>query len=265
MYQSFYTGALGAGTCLARMDVVSNNLANVNTDGYKPKMAVFSNLLNYNLNDSEGATTELMAGNGVRMQRTYSTYHTDSLAPTNSEIDFALLDNDTFFMLKDPDTGDISYTRGGHFYRSQMEDGYYLMTDNGKQVLDQNGDPLKAEVPDIEKMIAMMAEDYEPEEEEEAEELTEEDLQAIPRLSAYTFSNPSRLLSTEANEYIPPEGMEPILVPKAKIQSGVLERSGVNLAKEMVKVIECQRAFTYALKMVQTSDEIEATINSLRG
>ena len=50
-----------------------------------------------------------------------------------------------------------------------------------------------------------------------------------------------------------------------KVLGRALERSGVDLSKEMVKMIECQRAYSYALKMVQTSDEIESTINSLRG
>lgn len=262
MYQSFYTAALGAGTCMAKMGVISNNLANINNEGYKPKTAAFSDLLNYNLNDSENAVTELMAGNGVRMQRTYSNYGTSALTPTNSSIDFAILNDNAFFMLKDPVSGAISYTRGGHFYRAQMEDGYYLMTDNGKLVLDQNREPLKADVPDIEHMLEMMEEGYEPEEEDE--EVDEED-EDRPVLSAYTFSNPSRLLSTQANEYVPPEGMEPILVQNAQIESGMLERSGVDLSKEMVKMIECQRAYSYALKMVQTSDEVESTINSLRG
>ena len=131
-------------------------------------------------------------------------------------------------------------------------------------VLDQNGEPLRAEVPDIEHMLEMLEEDYEPEEEEE-EELDEDEEDDSPRLSAYTFSNPSRLMSVGANEYVPPENMEPILVKNANIQSGVLERSGTDMAKEMVRMIECQRAYSYALKMVMTSDEIESTINSLRG
>ena len=140
MYQSFYTGALGAGTCMAKMGVISNNLANINNEGFKPKTAAFTDLLNYNLNDSENAVTELMAGSGVRMQRTYSRYNVEALTPTNSAIDFAIMDENAFFMLRDPVTQQITYTRGGHFYRSQMEDGYYLMTDGGKLVLDQNGE-----------------------------------------------------------------------------------------------------------------------------
>ena len=102
----------------------------------------------------------------------------------------------------------------------------------------------------------------ENEEEEEDEDLDEEE--DAPRLSVYTFSNPSRLISVGDNEYAPPEGMEPILVEHARIESGVLEQSGTDLAKEMVKMIECQRAYSYALRMVMTSDEVESTINSLR-
>lgn len=265
MNQSFYTGALGAGTCMAKMGIIANNLANINNEGFKPKAAAFSDLINFNLNDSENAVTELMSGNGVRMQRTYSRYGTAALTPTNSPIDFAILDDNAFFMLKDPVTEAITYTRGGHFYRSQMEDGFYLMTDGGKLVLDQNGEPLKADVPDIERMLEMLSEDYEPEEEEEEEEYDEDEEDTTPRLSTYTFSNPSRLLSVSANEYEAPEGMDPILVQHPQIESGMLERSGTDLAKELVKMIECQRAYSYALKMVITSDEIETTINTLRG
>ena len=92
-----------------------------------------------------------------------------------------------------------------------------------------------------------------------------EDDEDKPRISVYTFSNPSHLTSVGNNEYAAPEGMEPVLVERAKIVSSALERSGTDLSKEMVRMIECQRAYSYALKMVTTSDEIETTINSLRG
>ena len=262
MYQSFYTGALGAGSCMAKMSVISNNLANINNNGFKPMNSSFSDLLNFNLNDSENAVTELMAGNGMRMQRTYSSFGVEALTSTNSDIDFAILDDNAFFMVRDTVTGAISYTRNGHFYKGEMEDGFYLMTDAGKVVLDQNGEPLKADTPDIERIRqSMSGEEYE---EEDYDEDEEEDENA-PRLSLYTFSNPSRLMNVGSNEYAPPEGMEPILVNNPNIVSGMLETSGTSLAKEMVKMIECQRAYSYALKMVMTSDDVESTINSLRG
>ena len=262
MYQSFYTGALGAGSCMAKMSVISNNLANINNNGFKPMNSSFSDLLNFNLNDSEDAVTDLMAGNGMRMQRTYSSFGVEALTSTNSDIDFAILDDNAFFMVQDTVTGAITYTRSGHFYKGEMEDGFYLMTDAGKVVLDQNGEPLKADTSDIERIRqAMSGEDYE---EDDYDEDLEEDEDA-PRLSLYTFSNPSRLMNVGSNEYAPPEGMEPVLVNNPNIVSGMLETSGTSLAKEMVKMIECQRAYSYALKMVMTSDDVESTINSLRG
>ena len=109
MYQSFYTGALGAGTCMAKMGVLSNNLANINNHGFKPKTAAFTDLLQFNLNDSEDATTELQAGNGVRMQRTYTSFETSALTATNSELDYAILDNNQFFSAESGDQGDYLY------------------------------------------------------------------------------------------------------------------------------------------------------------
>lgn len=263
MYQSFYTGALGAGACMAKMSVIANNLANINNNGFKPLNTAFSDLLNYNLNDSENAVTELMSGNGVRMQRTYATYGTEALTATNSSTDFAIMQDNAFFMVQDPVTKAITYTRTGQFYKGEMEDGFYLMTASGKLVLDQNGQPLAATVPDIEKIRAQLSgeeEDVEDEDEEE-EEIDEN----APRLSVYTFANPSRLMCVGDNEYAPPAGMEPVLVENPRIVTSMLEASGTNMAKEFVRLIECQRAYSYALKMVITSDEVESTINSLRG
>ena len=259
MNLSFYVGALGAKASLKKMDVTANNLANVNNTGFKPKTAVFSDLLNYNLNDSENARTELMAGNGVRLEAANTSFDTSGATFTGSSLDYAIQENNAFFMLQDPVTGQISFTRDGHFHRGEQEDGFYVMTDSGKLVLDQNGEPLKAEVTDVEKLKDEMEGEYE--EEDEEEEYDED----APRLALYTFSNPSHLLNIGDNEFVPPEGMEAELLERARAVSGMLETSGTDVAKEMVHLIECQRAYSYALKMVTTSDEIEQTVNTLRG
>ncbi len=114
----------------------------------------------------------------------------------------------------------------------------------------------------MDKIQGEMSEDYDYEEEEE-DDVDEEDR---PRISLYTFSNPSRLMSVGDQEYVPVDAdAEPILLVRPSIVRGALESSGTDFAKEMVRMIECQRAFTYALRMVSTSDEIEGTINTLRG
>ena len=247
MNQSFYTGALGAGSFATKMGIMANNLANVNNNGYKAKTAAFTDLLNYNLNDSEDAVTNLMAGNGVRMQRTYTDFSTDSVTSSNSLLDFAIMQDNAFFMVQDPGTEEITYTRSGHFHRGDMDGTFYLMTDSNKLVLDEDGEPIE---------VARL--------EENGQYVDITDINP----GVYTFTNPSRLLSVGNNEFAPAEdaqGMEPILVENPTLTNAALETSGTDVAKEMVRVIETQRAFSYALKMVTTSDEIESTINSLRG
>lgn len=264
MNQSFYVGALGARNCTEKLSVVSNNLTNINNHGFKPKTAVFTDLLNYNLNDTEGAVTELQAGAGMRLQRTYTSFDAAGASQTSSFLDFAIMEPNAFFMVQDPETNAITYTRDGHFHRGEREDGFYMLTSGGKLVLDQNQEPLKLEVADIERLLAEMEEGYEPEEVEDDEDDGEED--DSPRVAVYKFNNPSRLMSVGDNEYMPgDEGVEPILIEHPDLVQGALENSGTDMAKEMTRIIECQRAFSYALRMVTTSDEIEGTINSLRG
>jgi len=163
MDMSFYVGAMGAANCTEKLSVISNNLANVNNTGFKPKTTVFSELINYNLNDSPDAVTELQAGAGMRVERTYTGFDVAPVVQTESEYDYAIMQPNAFFMLRDPQTNEITYTRNGHFYRAEMEDGFYLMTESGKLVLDQNQEPLQLEVKDVEKMQAEMEEDYEEE------------------------------------------------------------------------------------------------------
>lgn len=249
MYQSFYTGALGAGSFLAKLSVVSNNLANINNNGFKPKNVAFSDLLNYNLNDSEDAVTELMAGNGMRVQRTYHDFGTEAVTQTGGVLDFAIMEDNAFFMVQDVGTEEITYTRSGRFHRGELNGRFYLTTESNKLVLDRNQQPIE---------VGQM-----PDENGEGAE----DMAAIKSsLALYTFNNPSRLMNVGDNEFAPSdEGAQPILLENPTIASSALETSGTSMADEMVKVIETQRAFSYALKVVTTEDEIESTINSLRG
>ena len=136
------------------------------------------------------------------------------------------------------------------------------MTDSGKMVLDQNQMPLKAEVTDVERLQEEMEDGWE----ESYDDIEDEEEEEKPVVGVYTFENPSRLVSLGDNEYIPAdEGMEAVLKTDASLVTGALESSGTDMAKEMVHIIESQQAFRYALKMVTVSDEIETTVNSLRG
>ncbi len=266
MNMSFFVGAIGADACQKKLSVVSNNLANINNYGFKPKTAVFEELLNYNLNDSRDARTELQAGASATVARTSTSvcFDVSPFRATESMTDYALGDKNTFFMLRDPATGEITYTRNGHFHVADMgAEGLLLMTESGKYVLDQNRQPLSAEMQDVERLAreAWGGDNAENEE-------TELDNEDLPHLAVYTLKYPSRLLNVGDNEFAVQEGDTENTVSRVMrpyLQSKAVESSGTDLAREMTRMIEAQRAFQYALRMVTTSDEVEDTINRLRG
>lgn len=235
MYTSFYTAARGVMAQQEKLDITANNLANINNYGYKTKNVSFSDLMYYNLNNADGQNTSLTAGTGVKVEKTDTDFTPAGITETGGMYDFAIVDKG-FFALSNPSTGEITYTRNGHFSLSQQGGQMYLVNDNGNRVLDGNGNPVT---------------------------VTAQGLSA--EIGVYTFNITDGMLNVGDNEFVPVEkNGNPISVEAPQIVPHALEASGVNLADEMGKVIESQRAYSYALKMVQTSDEIANTVNSLR-
>ncbi len=263
MNMSFYVGALGADASQKKMGVISNNLANINNTAFKPKNAIFSELINYNLNDSSEAKTDLQAGAGTTVVRTNTDYSPAAFHTTGQPNDYAIGNANAFFKLQDPSSGEITYTRNGHFHAGEMPDGkFYLFTESGKHVLDENGKKMLA---DDTALKAIEAAGQTGGNTANANNATEEVKQKI---GVYTINYPSRLVNKGDNELaIRPgdQNNKDSVIQNPILESGTLESSGTDMAKEMTRLIESQRAFTYALKMVQTSDEVEGTINQLRG
>lgn len=238
MDTSFYTGARGVRTQQARMDVLSNNISNLNTTGYRMHSSAFLDLLYYNMRAPENQLTTLKAGTGVVQERTDIDFATPGgVTPTAQPLDYALMDAEGFFMLRDPLTNEITYTRNGHFSASLQANGTFLLiNDDGKRVLDANR-----------RQIQVV------------------DGKASVDPGVYTFRNTNGMLAVGDNEFSPvAKNGAPIRVQSPNMRSGYLEMTNVDLAEEYAKVVEASRAYSYALKMVQTSDEVEQTINSLR-
>lgn len=235
MYTSFYTAARGVIEQQKRMDVVANNMANINNYGYKSKSAAFSELMHYNLNNADGGDTDIKAGTGVVMTKTNTDFSPKGVMQTDSPYDFAIM-GQGFFMLQNPQNGEITYTRNGRFSQSQFGNEFYLVNDNGNCVLDKNGNRIRVD---------------------------NGSLSSDP--GVYRFNVLDGMQSTGKNEFVPTEkNGNPVLDANAEVKNYALEASGVDLAEEMSRVIESQRAYAYAMRMVQTSDEIVSTINTLR-
>ncbi|WP_394523117.1 flagellar hook-basal body protein [Lacrimispora sp. JR3] len=256
MNQSFYIGALGAMNQQTKLNIVSNNIANVNTVGFKPEYGVFSDLIYNEVRNAQGENGA-KTGSGTTIDTVKTNMSVMPSRTTGLENDYAI-EGEGFFMLKDPVTGDITYSRDGRFQLAKTEDKFYLVNVDGKRVLNMDKEEISY---DVKPTSYPDGEEEEEEEEEELEE-GEHDPRAI---GVYTFSKMDGIHSVGDNGFVASaKNGEPILLENAKVVKGSLEESGTDFALEMTRMMEAQRAYSYALKMVQTSDEVESTINSLR-
>lgn len=240
---AFYAAAAGASAQQKRMNVVANNLSNLSTAGFKREEAVFANLIYNELDPPAQEGTQLVASSGSHIAKTNTDYSLGELLPSGMPYDYVLT-GDGFFALQDPATGEITYTRDGTFSLSRIgdedEDIFYLASANRKQVLDENGEPII---------------------------VTDENKDRKLPVGVYRFRTNDGMIHVGDNEYRPTEKNGPAVVAENSenlVLQGYTENSNVDMAEEMTYMIEAQRAYQYALKMIQTADEVESTINSLR-
>lgn len=246
MNQSFYTGALGAHQQQKSLSVSANNLANVNTYGFKADRSVFSGLIYQNIKGQE--REEVQVGVGTCLLTTDTDFSQGALVETGRWQDY-MIEGDGFFALVDLGSGEISFTRNGAFTVSSLqqrtgfldEDGqpimetvYYLSDGNGRFVMGTDGNMIEVE-----------------------------DATAKQPVGIFDYASYDGMEHTDGTRFLAQDKNGGLFVGSGRLVQGVLEHSNVDLAQEMTKLVEIQRAYSMALKMMTTSDEIESTINSL--
>ena len=261
MNMSFYVGALGADASQKKMGVISNNLANINHTAFKPKNAIFSDLINYNLNDSPEAKTDLQAEAGTAVVRTNTEYSPAAFHTTGQPNDYAIGNANAFFKLQDPSSGEITYTRNGHFHAGEMPDGkFYLFTESGKHVLDENGKKMLA---DDTALKAIEAAGQTGGNTANANNATEEVKQKI---GVYTINYPSRLVNKGDNELaIRPgdQNNKDSVIQNPILESGTLESSGTDMAKEMTAYTKNNVLTQSAQAMLAQANQNSSAVLSL--
>lgn len=240
MKAAFYSGASGLIAYQEAMDTIGNNIANVNTNGYKAQTTSFRELLHTDM--YANTETNPQTGRGVKAVTSGISAGQAALVNTNRELDFAITGDGWFAVEKD---GQVQYTRNGSFSIGLEWDTAGLVTSDGAYVLDNYGQRIYSD--GYEETLG-------------ASSLRE-------RLGVYTFANQEGLEPASATRYIPTavsgaamnawDGSERII-------SGFLEQSGVVLTDEISKMISVQRAYQVSARLVQVADENEQTINSLR-
>jgi flagellar basal-body rod protein FlgG len=258
MNQALWVAKTGLDAQQTRMSVVSNNLANVNTTGFKQGRAVFEDLLYQNVRQSGGQSSQdtllpsgMSLGTGVRVVATEKLFTQGSVLQTGNAMD-AAINGRGFFQILKPD-GELAYTRDGTF---QLNDQGEMVTASGYVV--QPG----ITIPDAAQSITIGSD-------------------GVVSVRLAGQAAPTQVGSLEIADFINPVGLQPIgenlyietaasgssqpgtpgLNGLGAINQGALEGSNVNVVSELVNMIETQRAYEMNSKAISTSDQMMQYIN----
>lgn len=237
MLRGLYTAAAGMITESARTDVISNNVANVNTAGYKKDEAIsseFDALLLKRINDGQDTRVGAL-GRGSWVEEIATIQDQGSLNQTGNTYDLSIQGRG-FFVIETPQ-GE-RYTRDGSFSRSSAGE---LVNADGLRVLDQNGRPIF--IPDGRDVTIG------------AQGQVLVDNEEVAALGLADFTDRRALLKMGDNLYYPQEGQRPVAAAGTVLQ-GSLENSNVNVVNEMVKLISAFRAYESNSKALATQDSL---------
>ena len=255
--------ATGGRALMSKIDTIANNLSNVNTAGFKRTRTNFADLFYQHVQHAGFGTVErnqmpsgMAFGTGVRLVSTQKIHSQGALKTTEQQFDLAI-DGEGFFRVRLPDDT-IAYTRAGNFAKDSegnfvTAQGYLL-------------DPpmtIPQDVIGIMIDITGLIQGFDPQ--------NPQDLEQIGQLEITRFVNPSGLEAVGDNLYrataaagTPIEGQPGTGQGFGLIRQGFLEESNVDVIKELVELIEAQRAFEINSSTIETADEILQSVNNLR-
>jgi flagellar basal-body rod protein FlgG len=259
--ESLWVAKTGLEAQQTRMSVVSQNLANVNTTGYKRQRAMFEDLLYQNVVQSGGMTSQqteaptgLNLGTGVRVVATDRQFSQGNIVTTGNQFDVAI-NGHGFFEILLPD-GSQAYTRDGTF---QVNADGELVTSSGYTIQPAINIPEGASAVTIgvDGVVSAI-----PPGQSEAVQ--------VGTLQLTNFVNPAGLqprgenLFGETQSSGPPEPGTPGLNGLGTLMQGALETSNVNVVEELVSMIETQRAYEMNSRAIETADQmLQHLTNSL--
>ncbi|WGI25526.1 flagellar basal-body rod protein FlgG [Halomonas alkaliantarctica] len=260
MIKSLWTAKTGLESQQTKLDVISNNLANVSTNGFKRSRPVFEDLLYQNMrqpgaqnNIQDRLPSGMQVGTGVRAVATERLHTQGGLEQTENSRDLAI-NGEGFFQVLLPD-GTSGYTR----------DGSFQLNENG-QMVTANGYPVEPAIflpPNA--LSVNIGEDGTVSVRQPGIALDNE----IGQITVSTFINPAGLQSIGGNLYLetgasgaPNENM-PGMNGAGRLFQGYVETSNVNVVEEMVNMIQTQRAYEINSKAVSTSDEMLARLSQM--
>ena len=259
MDASLWVAKTGLDAQQTRMNVISNNLANVNTTGFKRDRAVFEDLLYQTIKQPGGQTTNatqsptgLMLGTGVKINATEKLHMQGNMVNTQAPLDVAIT-GDGYFQIQMPD-GTTSYSRDGNF---KISNTGQVVTALGFPVLPAITIPNNAASVTFGRDGAVSV-----------ELVAGGGAQNIGQVQIARFVNPSGLKPIGNNLYEASQAsgaaqvLQPGLNGAGTLNQGSLEASNVNVVEEMVNMIETQRAYEINSKAISAVDGMLRFLNN---
>ncbi|MDN0074268.1 flagellar basal-body rod protein FlgG [Crenobacter sp. SG2303] len=253
MMRALYIAKTGMDSSQFQLDVTSNNLANVNTKGFKRGQAVFEDLYyqtirqpGAQLTNGNTVPTGLQVGSGSTPVAAVKVFTEGNLEQSSQPLDLAIQGNG-FFRLSRPD-GTIAYTRDGEFHRNENGD---IVNSNGYQ-LDPNIN-IPANATNVTISSVGVVQYTVP---------GNTALQNAGIIQLTTFINPQGLDSIGQNLYLEtaasgaPQDGDPGADSRGTVMQGWLEDSNVNVTTELVNMIQAQRSFEMNSRAIKTADEM---------
>lgn len=253
MNNALWVAKTGLDAQQTRMSVISNNLANVNTTGFKQSRAAFEDLLYQNVRQAGAQSSQdtilpsgLMLGTGVRTVATEKIFSQGNVVQTDNALDIAI-NGQGFFQILRPDGG-LGYSRAGNF-----------QTDAQGQLVTSNGYVLQPAItiPEDAQSITIGADGVVSVVQPGQASPTQ-----VGNIQLADFINPAGLQPAGENMYLEtaasgaPQIGTPGLTGIGSVQQGALETSNVNVVEEMVNMIEAQRAYEMNSKVISSVDQM---------
>lgn len=261
MIRALHTASTGMNAQQMNIDSISNNLANVNTTGFKRSRMNFQDLIYQTIRTPGSPTTEdsqlptgLQIGLGIRPVSSQKSYSQGVLMQTENPLDLAV-EGDGFFQVTLPD-GTIAYTRDGSF---KIDGEGNLVTAEGYKLepaITIPADATSISVGADGTVTAMTPGSAEPQE--------------LGKITLARFANPAGLLAKGRNLMLEtaasgsPVVGDPGTEGIGSISSGFLEMSNVNVVKEMVEMIRAQRAYQINSRVIRGADEMMQTVADIK-
>lgn len=260
--RSLDIGATGMLAQQTNVDVISNNIANMNTSGYKRRRAAFQDLIYQNIDrpgapSSDAGTTVpagLQLGLGVRTGSVYRINEQGTIQITENPLDVAITGKG-FFQVQQPN-GDIAYTRDGSF---QVNENGELVTVQGYTIdpgitIPQNATNVEINLSG--EIFATLPGASSP--------------SNLGQIQLANFVNPAGLAAIGDNLFLEttasgsPTTGNPNEEEFGALRQGAIEQSNVNIVEEITELISAQRAYEMNSSVISTSDEMLQTVSQLR-